>query len=162
MVGGERARRNLLSFLMASYRNPPLTSSDERPTQVPRFLLIKSTDGTKLSELNPFRRCAGLKSLAGEPTDVTRQRDGSILVEYERESVASKALTATVFRYKAEGRHVEIPITVTPHNALNQSKGVMWCSALEGISNEDCRVPQKTISFEKYRVPSQEWCSGSL
>ncbi|XP_041376689.1 uncharacterized protein LOC121389145 [Gigantopelta aegis] len=87
----------------------------------PRFLVISSTDDGALKKLSPFAIQKGLVGLAGEPKNVTKIKNGSLLVEC--------LLKSTIL--------ANIRINVLPHTSLNSSKGVVRCRDLEGVSDEE-------------------------
>ena len=68
-------------------------------------------------------------------------RDGGIEVEFVDEKEAGKALSATHFSFTVKtetGRQeTKVPITVTAHRTKNSSQGVVYCTDLEGVSNDD-------------------------
>ncbi|XP_041367054.1 uncharacterized protein LOC121381769 [Gigantopelta aegis] len=95
----------------------------------PRFLVISSTDDGALKKLSPFAIQKGLVGLAGEPTNVTKMKNGSLLVECSTEKHSKCLLKSTIL--------ANIRIIVLPHTSLNSSKGVIRCRDLEGVSDEE-------------------------
>ncbi|XP_041350995.1 uncharacterized protein LOC121369978 [Gigantopelta aegis] len=95
----------------------------------PRFLVISSTDDRALKKLSPFAIQKGLVGLVGEPKNVTKIKNGSLLVECSTEKHSKCLLKSTIL--------ANIRIIVLPHTSLNSSKGVIRCRDLEGVSDEE-------------------------
>lgn len=96
----------------------------------PRFLVIEGTDENHpLSKLSPFAISKGLQGLAGTPKDVKRLRNGQVLVEVDKKCYSDNLLRSS--------KLAECPISVSPHRALNSSKGIMRCPDLKDCSEEE-------------------------
>lgn len=82
-------------------------------------------------------------SIAQEPIDSTRLRDGIMLLRYSSETAALCALEATKLIYTIRGCSAEklrqVRIGVKAHHTLNSAKDVMFCRALEVVSYEEVR-----------------------
>ncbi|KAG1677305.1 RNA-directed DNA polymerase from mobile element jockey [Nymphon striatum] len=101
-------------------------------TNWPRFLVIHQSKGetTKsLSNLSPFAVNKVIISLGGEPKSVKKLFSGDILVETQSKLHTLKLLKSKLF--------FDIPVTVTPHNSLNYSKGVIRSRELKDCSEEE-------------------------
>ena len=118
--------------------NPP-GDRGRCPPFRPRVLVI-SSETRKLSSLSPFQRREGCDRM-GKILRCDKLRDGGVEVEFASEMEAGRALSATSFTYtvkdKGERREVRVPITVTAHRTKNGSKGVIHCTDLEDVGDED-------------------------
>ena len=110
--------------------NPPDQESDNPLPNWPRFLVIDGTDPDKpITKLSPFAISKGLKGLAGTLDNVKRLRNGQILVEATRRGQSDNLLQSK--------RLCDLPISVTPHRALNYKKGIMRCPDLRDCPTEE-------------------------
>lgn len=100
-----------------------------------RFLLMESTvSETDITKLSPFVIHRNLLEITGkELANVTKQRNGMLLLEAADQDQSEKLLKST--------RLGDISITVCPHNSMNQVKGVIKCRDLWGI--EDTEIAQE-------------------
>nr|XP_042912113.1 uncharacterized protein LOC122272451 [Parasteatoda tepidariorum] len=93
-----------------------------------RFLILSSTE-KKLSNVSPFLVQKSLESSIGNPKHVKQLPSGDLLVE-----TISEKQTTSLLKTQTIGN---IPITVTPHNTLNISKGVISDKALQSLPIEE-------------------------
>ncbi|XP_071038430.1 uncharacterized protein [Parasteatoda tepidariorum] len=93
-----------------------------------RFLILNSTE-KKLSTVSPFLVQKSLESSIGNPKNVKQLPSGDLLVE----TTSEKQTTSLLKTHKIGN----IPITVTPHNTLNISKGVISDKALQSLPIEE-------------------------
>lgn len=98
----------------------------------PKFLIISSATH-ELAKLSPFYVQKALLGISGNPKSVKKLRSNDLLVETST-PVQSKSLLSA----KLLGN---VPITVTPHNTLNSSRGVI--SEIDLIN-----VPESEITEE--------------
>ena len=109
------------------------------PPSRPRVLVFTS-EQCRLTSLSPFQRREGCDRF-GKIKRCEKLRDGGIEVEFVDEKEAGKALSATHFSFTVKtetGRQeTKVPITVTAHRTKNSSQGVVYCTDLEGVSNDD-------------------------
>ena len=131
--------------------NPTATSSATK--NIPKFLLITSTDKDRsVVNLSPFIIGKALEGLAGAPKSIKKLwSSGQLLVEVTRDSHATNLLRSRVL--------AGVPITVTPHGALNSSKGVVRSRDFAGVSDQDmleglqldgvCATDVKRITIRK-------------
>ena len=92
----------------------------------PRFLLIKGTNDERLlCKLSPFAvNKAFVAMLGSDPFNIKRLRNGSILVEVDKETQSKKLLKTTKLNLIMDNA---IPINVSPHYSWNTKKGVIRC-----------------------------------
>ena len=109
------------------------------PPSRPRVLVFTS-EQCRLTSLSPFQRREGCDRF-GKIKRCEKLRDGGIEVEFVDEKEAGKALSATHFSFTVKtetGRQeTKVPITVTAHRTKNSSQGVVYCTDLEGVSNDE-------------------------
>ena len=105
----------------------------------PRVLILTGQQ-TKLSSLSPFQRKDGCDRM-GKILRCDKLRDGSLEVEFESGSEASRALLSTTFVYSVRDKGVKrdavLPITVSPHRSKNFRKGIITCYDLRDTSNDE-------------------------
>ena len=95
----------------------------------PRFLIIASSNEGALQRLSPFAIQKALVGLAGEPKNVKKLRNGSLLIEALTESHSKCLLKSKAL--------CNVPITVTAHSFLNSSRGVIRSRDLEGVDDDE-------------------------
>ena len=114
---------------------------EKAASPTPRVLVLSSVgEARKLSSLSPFQRKEGCDRF-GRVIRCEKLRDGGIEVELLTEKDAKQALSATEFMYTIKDgntrRQITIPISVTPHRTKNTSRGVIYCTDLEEVSDDD-------------------------
>ena len=110
----------------------------------PRFLVLQSTNKEiELNKQSPFLIAKGLAGLASEPKSIKKLRNGTLLVECAKEQHANLLLASTTLAH--------IPIKVTPHTALNSSRGVVRSQDLDGSSEEEMleNLSSQGVSYVK-------------
>lgn len=92
----------------------------ERIDNAGRFLVMKnaSQDTDSITPISPFAVARSLREL-GDVKDITRQKDGTLIIESK-----SKNQTARLLKVTRVGKH---DVTVTEHPKLNRSKGIVKC-----------------------------------
>ena len=81
-----------------------------------KYLVISAEDRA-LMNASPFLVNKTIESIAGTVTNVTKQRNGNLLVECARKQQAVNLLKCD---------HIgDIPVKVSPHTTLNTSRGVL-------------------------------------
>ena len=132
---------------------PNSTATSSATKNIPKFLLITSTDKDRsVVNLSPFIIGKALEGLAGAPKSIKKLwSSGQLLVEVTRDSHATNLLRSMVL--------AGVPITVTPHGALNSSKGVVRSRDFAGVSDQDmleglqldgvCATDVKRITIRK-------------
>jgi hypothetical protein len=114
---------------------PALSSCSSAASLTPQngttFLIIESTDSTRhLEKLSPFAIEKATNCLAGSPVqNVTKLRSGSLLVQTKNLLQAQNLQRAS--------RFIDIPISISLHNTLNSSKGILRCSSLSGCPDTE-------------------------
>ena len=106
----------------------PTHEPNQQNDNFSRFLMAHATNpDLPLSKLSPFALDKAIQSLAVEPKDVKRLRSGDLLIEVTRKSHADNLLRATTL--------LHIPVTITPHRTLNNSRCVIRCRDLQMCSD---------------------------
>ena len=127
------------SLLIDRKRSRPDMTSDFDSAQIcswPRFLLIKGTDDERpLFKLSPFAvNKAFVAILGSDPFNIKKLRNGSILVEVDKETQSKKLLKTTKLNLTMDNA---IPIDVSPHYSLNTKKGVIRCPDIKDCSDDE-------------------------
>ena len=99
-------------------------SKESAEGNVPRYLIIERVEGD-FSTVSPFLIDKALTGLIGQVNSIRKIREG-LLVETKTAKQAKKLLDTKKFH--------EFDITVTPHNSLNYTKGVITCRDLLNCS----------------------------
>ena len=98
-------------------------SSVPKKPYVPRFLIIHSeVEGKDISLLSPFLIHKTIMSMAGEPKSIKNLRSGDLLIQCAKEPHEKSLLKMKTF--------CGLKCSVTPHESLNTSKGIVRCPAL--------------------------------
>ncbi|KAG1663709.1 hypothetical protein GQR58_020229 [Nymphon striatum] len=129
LISSKNAKKTDLKEDESVILNNKISFSD---TIWPRFLVIhqtKADTNKSLSNLSPFAVNKIIISLGGEPKSVKKLFSGDILVETQ-----SKIHTCKLLKIKS---FFDIPVTVSPHNSLNYSKGVIRSRDLKDCSEEE-------------------------
>ena len=104
-------------------------SSVPKKPYVPRFLIIHSeVEGKDISLLSPFLIEKAIMSIAGEPKSIKNLRSGDLLIQCTKQPHETNLLKMKTF--------CGLKCTVTPHQSLNTSKGIVRCPALSKQSCE--------------------------
>ena len=116
-----------LSTYRGTKRSKNYSDSEEENepmiTTYDRFFIIRAQKAERsIEKLSPFAIEKAFKAAVGTAQNVTRLRDGNILVE-----VATAAQSRKILKLETL---VDCPITVSPHRSLNTRKGVIRCKAL--------------------------------
>ncbi|GFO08400.1 RNA-directed DNA polymerase from mobile element jockey [Plakobranchus ocellatus] len=95
-----------------------------------KFMVISSKGSAKVADRSPFKIHRELKSILGDVTiEVTKLGSGDLMVELKSNDQAKKLGAIATF--------LDIPVTVSPHNSLNSSKGVIRSRDLRCCSEEE-------------------------
>ena len=110
----------------------------------PAWLVVEAADTERpLSELSPFAISKGFQGIAGKLKSIKRLRNGSFLVETTSRHQSDQLLKASVL--------VDRPIKVSPHRALNSTKGVIKCPELKGVSELEIKQELKSQGVVEVR-----------
>lgn len=94
-----------------------------------RYFTIKSNEAN-IAKMNIFKADRAINRYIGDYEKITEDpQTKSLTIEVRTEEQGSKLLQMKEL--------LSEPITVAPHEAHNQSKGVVTCTRLNGYSNED-------------------------
>lgn len=115
---------NTHSFEKTTYKFD-LSKCSNYETAKARFLILNSKD-RKLSTISPFIVQKFLESHIGNPKNVRQLPSGDLLVE----TSSNKQTMSLLKAHKIDN----LSITVTPHNSLNISKGVITVKSLQNLS----------------------------
>ena len=95
----------------------------------PRFLVIQSQGGSNpVTSLSPFVIEKQIESLIGTPKSVKKLKNKTLLVETNRKSQTENLLKVTSF--------FNLKVSVSQHNSLNSSKGIIRDRMLKGESED--------------------------
>ncbi|GFO18977.1 RNA-directed DNA polymerase from mobile element jockey [Plakobranchus ocellatus] len=96
-----------------------------------KFMVLSSKGSAKVADRSPFKiHYRELKSILGDETiEVTKLGSGDLMVELKSNDQAKKLGAIAMF--------LDIPVTVSPHNSLNSSKGVIRSRDLRCCSEEE-------------------------
>ena len=117
----------------------------------PRFLVIQSQDGSNpVTSLSPFVIEKQIESLIGTPKSVKKLKNKTLLVETNRKSQTENLLKITSF--------FNLKVSVSQHNSLNSSKGIIRDRMLKGES-EDSIVeylrPQGVTGCKRFKIKKE-------
>ena len=165
MEGEAHSYRKLLTLIMASVsikRPRPCQNDidDDLATSnfvfsgndtFPRFLVIQSQDGSNpVTSLSPFVIEKQIESLIGTPKSVKKLKNKTLLVETNRKSQTDNLLKVTSF--------FNLKVSVSQHNSLNSSKGIIRDRMLKGES-EDSIVeylrPQGVTACKRFKIKKE-------
>ena len=165
MEGEAHSYRKLLTLIMASVsikRPRPCQNDidDDLATSnfvfsgndtFPRFLVIQSQDGSNpVTSLSPFVIEKQIESLIGTPESVKKLKNKTLLVETNRKSQTENLLKVTSF--------FNLKVSVSQHNSLNSSKGIIRDRVLKGES-EDSIVeylrPQGVTGCKRFKIKKE-------
>ena len=106
------------------------SSSDSEDDSVfPSFLVIKSQTEKSIGDLSPFVVEKVVLGVCGTPKNVKTLKSGDLLVEVSKRQQAINLLNLK--------KCFDLPVTVTAHNSLNSSKGVIRCPSLKNDTDEE-------------------------
>lgn len=141
--GPKRANKRGSNTIPISFFKPSLTN----PDTCPKFLLIEHADPNQtLLKISPFAIQKGLDMIT-KGLDITRLRNGNLLVKTKNNSGAEKLLSMTSL-----GGIVGVSVKI--HPTLNQSKGVITCRDLLYESEENITnalAKQHVISTQRIK-----------
>ena len=102
----------------------------------PHFLLIKGTNEERpLYKLSPFAVNKAIVAVLGsDPFNIKKLRNGSILVEVDKETQSKKLLKTTKLNLTMDNA---IPIDVSPHYSLNTKKRVIRCPDIKDCTDDE-------------------------
>ena len=165
MEGEAHSYRNIYTLIMASVsiKRPRPCQNDidddsGTPNFVfsgndtfPRFLVIQSQDGSNpVTSLSPFMIEKQIESLIGTPKSVKKLKNKTLLVETNRKSQTDNLLKITSF--------FNLKVSVSQHNSLNSSKGIIRDRMLKGES-EDSIVeylrPQGVTGCKRFTIKKE-------
>ena len=164
MEGEAHSYRNIYTLIMASVsiKRPRPCQNDidddlESPNFVfsgndtfARFLVIQSQDGSNpVTSLSPFIIEKQIESLIGTPKSAKKNK--TLLVETNRKSQTENLLKITSF--------FNIKVSVTEHNSLNSSKGIIRDRMLKGETEDnivDYLRPQGVTGCKRFKIKKTE------
>ena len=162
MEGEARSYRNINALIMASVsiKRPRPCQNDidddlESPNFVfsgnntfARFLVIQSQDGSNpVTSLSPFIIEKQIESLIGTPKSVKKLKNKTLLVETNRKTQTENLFKITSF--------FNIKVSVTEHNSLNSSKGIIRDRMLKGETEGniiDYLRPQGVTGCKRFKI----------
>lgn len=121
--GGDGSPQRPSSDILSEVENR-VSVLENTERNVPRFLIVKRAEGD-FSSVSPFLIDKVLTGLIGQVNSVRKINEG-LLIEAKTTNQARKLLEVKKF--------YEFDVTVTPHNSLNYTKGVITCRDLLNCS----------------------------
>ena len=113
-----------------------------------RVLVIQSQDGSNpVTSLSPFIIEKQIEALTGTPKSVKKLKNKTLLVETNRKSQTENLLKITSF--------FNIKVSVTEHNSLNSSKGIIRDRMLKGETEDnivDYLRPQGVTGCKRFKI----------
>lgn len=106
-----------------------ICSEEALLTQKIKFICIKKEGEGDLSKVSPFVINKAIVGQAGEPKNIKKLRDGTLLVECSDDAQANKLL-------KLKSFFDQVQVISEPHSTLNKSKGVIRSFELMETSSE--------------------------
>ena len=97
-----------------------------------KFLQMKRNDGSlNMDKVSPFMLKKCIDGIAGVVNDISKLRDGSVLIHTKNAKQASKLVQLVQI-------NDQIHVNVTEHERLNSSKGVIFrCFCLMDMTDEE-------------------------
>ena len=124
-------------------RTAPIDSDSDNeliPTPVvwPRFLVIKpnNKETNSFSTTSPFAIHKALHGIAGEMKSIKKLGNGDLLVECRTKSHSDNLLKCSLF--------INFPVTVSPHQSLNTSRGIIRHREFKYCSDEEIQTNLST------------------
>lgn len=108
----------------------------------PQFLVLTGTS-QKLSEVSPFLVAKALDGIAGTVKSVKKLASGDLLVCTANDQQSRNLLNCKFLAH--------IPIEVSPHNSLNNSKGVIYAPDLKCLSESEIENGLKEQNVDKVK-----------
>lgn len=105
-----------------------LSNKIPAPSNLPKFLIISSPDHI-LGKVSPFIIQKGFQGIGGAPKTVKKLTSGDFLIETTNDLQSKSFLLAKSL--------ASIEISVTPHKALNSSRGVISETDLQHVSEKE-------------------------
>ncbi|XP_055633813.1 uncharacterized protein LOC129774140 [Toxorhynchites rutilus septentrionalis] len=105
-----------------------LTPKLEGHREGPKFVVIKRNNGS-FEKVSPVFIHKGIKSICGEPLNVVKLRDGTLLVKTTSINQANQLLRCK--------KMFDMEIAVEENAKLNQSKGIVTCADLRYATEEE-------------------------
>ena len=116
-----------------------------------RFLVIQSQDGSNpVTSLSPFVIEKQIESLIGTPKSVKKLKNKTLLVETNRKSQTENLLKVTSF--------FNLTVSVSQHNSLNSSKGIIRDRMLKGESEHsivEYLRPQGVTEYKRFKSKNE-------
>ena len=166
MEGEAHSYRKLITHIMASVsiKRPRPCQNDinddfESPNFVfsrndtfARFLVIQSQDSSNpVTSLSPFVIEKQIEALIGTPKSVKKLKNKTLPVETNRKAQTVNLLKITSF--------FNLKVTVSEHNSLNSSNGIIRDRMLKGESEDnivDYLRPQGVTACKRFKIKKTE------
>ena len=95
----------------------PSKISNKGSTNFVKFIVLTSQTDKPLTKISPFVIQKTIQSVAGDDQKVTKMKNGSLLVECQRQQQSENLLSLKTI--------LETPIEATPHRTLNFCRGIV-------------------------------------
>ena len=127
---------------------------------IARFLIIKSEDCEKpITSLSPFVIEKQIEAIIGMPKSLKKLKNKTLLMETNLKSHTENLLKTTTF--------FNLPVTVSEHNTLNSSKGIIRDRQLKGVTEADILEYLKSqgvtaVKWFTIKKEGAQWLSGRV
>ena len=122
-----------------------------KPDNFPKFLVIKSNTEQSITSLSPFVIEKQIEAAIGTAKSVKKLKNQTLLVETTR-----KAQTENLLKMKT---FFNLPVTVSEHNTLNSSKGIIRNRDLKGETEQNILEylkPQGVTAVKRFKIKKGE------
>ena len=121
-----------LYYIMATQHSLQIDRKRSRPD-----IMTTDFDSAQICSwpLSPFAVNKAIVAILGcDPFNINKLRNGSILVEVDKETQSQKLLKTTKLNLTMDNA---IPIDVSPHYSLNTKKWVIKCPDIKDCTNDE-------------------------
>ena len=122
-----------------------------KPDNFAKFIVVKSKTEKPITSLSPFVIEKQIESVIGTPKNVKKLKNQTLLIETSRKSQTDNLLKMKTF--------FNLPVTVSEHNTLNSSKGIIRDRSLKGETEENILEylkPQGVTAVKRFKIRKGE------
>ena len=122
-----------------------------KPDNFAKFIVVKSKTEKPITSLSPFVIEKQVESVIGTPKHVKKLKNQFLLIETSRKSQTENLLKMKTF--------FNLPVTVSEHNTLNSSKGIIRDRSLKGETEENILEylkPQGVTTVKRLKIRKGE------
>lgn len=131
ILGNETKRKRREEFVTNSYFDKQKKLVDLE--NGPKYILMNRNEVDPMKTLNetsPFLIKKSIEVFAGNPKNITKLRNGTLLIETTNSKQATKL-------YQMKNISKDINVIVKEHPTLNTSKGTIFCPDLKYVSDDE-------------------------